>query len=123
VYCRFLLAFAMQLEKTIFIPSLLYCKLLSIFIHINNFEINGIRVTEIDNSEKDKLEGKYANYYRVGYNAFEFIIEFSQVYQGEDGNYFHTRIISAPIYAKELLALLNESIKAYESSYGPILDE
>jgi hypothetical protein len=34
---------------------------------------------EEDSSITDEeLEGQYANHYRVGYNAFEFLIEFGQ---------------------------------------------
>ena len=27
-----------------------------------------------------KLEGRYSNYFKVGHNAFEFVIDFSQFY-------------------------------------------
>jgi hypothetical protein len=79
---------------------------------------------EEDSSITDEeLEGQYANHYRVGYNAFEFLIEFGQLYEGESKARFHTRIISNPIYIKELFKILRESIESYENHYGPINDE
>jgi len=74
-------------------------------------------------SETGELEGQYANHYRVGYNAFEFVIEFGQFNEGNSTARFHTRIISNPIYAKQLLGLLAESIKTYENKFGAISDE
>ena len=50
------------------------------------------------------VEGRYANYFKIGYNAFEFVIDFGQLYpEGEPGDKkarFHTRIITAPVYAR-----------------------
>lgn len=66
-----------------------------------------------------KLEGKYANYFEVGYNAFEVLIDFGQLYNGSNKQ-VHTRVVTNPRYAKELLRLLVETIKQYEEGYGPI---
>ena len=32
----------------------------------------------------DKLEGRYANYFKVGHNEFEFVMEFGQFYEGSE---------------------------------------
>jgi hypothetical protein len=32
---------------------------------------------------------------------------------------FHTRIVTSPSYAKELLKVLGESIEQYEAAFGP----
>jgi hypothetical protein len=41
------------------------------------------------------LEGKYANYFKVGYNAFEFVIDFGQCYSDDEEAQLHTRIITS----------------------------
>jgi hypothetical protein len=70
--------------------------------------------------DKDSLEGKYANNFRVGHNAFEFLIDFGQVYEEDNSLCMHTRIITSPNYAKALLKTLMMSINEYESTYGSI---
>jgi len=68
----------------------------------------------------DQLEGRYANYFKVGHNAFEFLIECSQFYPQNEKEHLHTRIITGPAYAKALLETLRESIKQYEQNFGVI---
>lgn len=52
------------------------------------------------------LEGRYANYFNVGYSAFEVILEFGQFYEGSPRPHMHTRIVTGPAYAKALLEVL-----------------
>lgn len=66
------------------------------------------------------IEGQYANYFQVGQNAIEFLIEFGQLYEGEVNPKFHTRIITSPEYAKELRDLLQKSLAEYEARFGPV---
>jgi hypothetical protein len=70
--------------------------------------------------EDSQFEGHYANYFKVGYNAFEFVIDFGQCYNEHEEAKLHTRIITNSIYAKTLLETLWESIKRYEQSFGAI---
>ncbi len=73
--------------------------------------------------ENESLEGRYANYFKVGHNAFEFLLDFGQLYpEGKEAG-LHTRIITSPIYAKALLELLRESIDRYEETFGAIPKE
>ena len=74
------------------------------------------------NSEK-KLEGRYANYFKVGYNAFEFVFDFGQHYSENEEAELYIRIITSPCYAKSLLETLKLSIERYEESFGPIKEE
>lgn len=67
-----------------------------------------------------KLEAKYTNYFEVGYNAFEVLIDFGQLYVDGSNKQLHTRVVTSPPYAKELLRLLAETIKQYEEGFGPI---
>ena len=70
----------------------------------------------------DEQEGRYSNYFKVGFNSFEFILDFGQAYEGAPGKLQHSRIITGPVYAKALAHLLLESLAAYEQNYGAIPD-
>ena len=66
------------------------------------------------------LEGRYANSFQVGHNAFEFLLDFGQVAPERGRPHFHTRIITSPVYAKALTEILRESIHQYEQAFGTI---
>jgi len=66
------------------------------------------------------LEGRYANYFKVGYNAFEFLFDFGQYYTEDERLQLHTRIVTGPSYAKTLLEILKDSISQYEVDFGDI---
>jgi hypothetical protein len=68
----------------------------------------------------EEAEGRYANYFKAGHNAFEVILEFAQFYEGDAQPRVHTRIITSPAYARTFLEVLKESLEGYESVYGPI---
>ena len=65
-------------------------------------------------------EGHYSNYFKVGFNSFEFILDFGQAYEGVAPAPMHTRIVTGPAYAKALARLLRESLAAYERAHGTI---
>jgi hypothetical protein len=67
------------------------------------------------------IEGKYANYFQIGHNAFEFLIDFGQLYSDGRRETFHSRIITSPPYVKELFTLLGAAIEQYEQTFGSIL--
>jgi hypothetical protein len=69
---------------------------------------------------QDTIEGKYANYFDIGHNAFEFLLDFGQQYSGGTHGLIHTRIITGPSYANELLRVLQKSIDQYEQAFGAI---
>lgn len=69
------------------------------------------------------LEGRYANYFNVGHNAFEVVLVFGQFYEDESQPHWHTRIVTGPAYAKRLLELLKEALDRYETSFGLIQPE
>jgi Protein of unknown function (DUF3467) len=64
-------------------------------------------------------EARYANYFQIGHNAFEFLLEFGQAHGGVSPM-LHTRIISGPAYVKALSEMLVESIGRFEHTFGPI---
>ncbi len=69
------------------------------------------------------LEGRYANYFAVGYNEHEFVIDFGQSYSENDHPELCTRIVTGPVYAKSFLKMLRDSIATFETTYGSISDE
>ena len=52
-----------------------------------------------DPQDGKKPEGRYANYFKIGHNAFEFVLDFGQLYPENGQEQIHTRIITSPIYA------------------------
>jgi hypothetical protein len=76
----------------------------------------------MDSAEIDQppvLEARYANYFKVGHNATEFIVDFGQFHAGSSLHWL-TRIVTGPFFLKELERMLGESIRAYEARYGEI---
>ncbi len=71
----------------------------------------------------EKLGGIYANFLKIGQNAFEFLFDFGQLYIEEDEAQFHTRIITTPVYAKAFFIVLAEVIERYEQDFGVIPEE
>jgi hypothetical protein len=72
---------------------------------------------------QDAIEGRYANYFEIGHNAFEFLLDFGQKYSDGLQERIHTRIVTGPSYAKELLRVLEKSIEQYERAFGIIEHE
>ena len=70
-----------------------------------------------------KLEGRYANYFKVGHNAFEFVLDFGQFYHESNKAQVHTRIITNPNHVKAMLETLRQSIDKYEETFGVIHKE
>ena len=68
----------------------------------------------------EQLEARYANYFKVGNNAFEFLLDFGQFYPEDGKAQLHTRIVTSPIYAKALLQTLREAIDRHEQTFGAI---
>jgi hypothetical protein len=70
--------------------------------------------------KRNPLEGRYVNYFKIGYNAFELIIDCGQCYADNEEPRLYTRIVMSPAYGKALLKTLRESLDAYEKIYGHI---
>jgi len=69
---------------------------------------------------RNPLEGRYVNYFKIGYNAFELIIDCGQCYADNEEPQLHTRIVTSPAYGKALLKTLRDSIAEYEKAYGRV---
>ncbi len=70
--------------------------------------------------DRNTLEGRYANYFEVGYNAFAFIFDFGQLYAAGEEPKIHTRIVTSPVYAKAFLETLGNTFDQYERGFGAI---
>ena len=62
---------------------------------------------------------EYANYFQIGHNGVEVVLDFGYGYDEEHSS-LHTRIVTTPRYAKALLQLLHESLERYEQAFGSI---
>jgi hypothetical protein len=61
----------------------------------------------------------YSNYFRVGFNTVEFLLDFGRHSEGSEDRIYQ-RIITVPLHAKELSALLVQSLRSYEERFGTI---
>jgi hypothetical protein len=60
------------------------------------------------------------NYFAVGYNAFEFILDFGQYDTQDETARMHTRVVTGPAFAKLLAEMLGRSVERFESEHGSI---
>jgi hypothetical protein len=60
-------------------------------------------------------EGKYANFFRIGHNECEFLIEF-----GQQDERIHTRVYVSPHAARVLFDLLIDSLQLHEQETAPM---
>ncbi len=73
----------------------------------------------LDNHDQPR-EGRYANHFHIGFNAFEVVLQFGQFYEGNSKPVMHTTIITSPAYAESLLQLLSGSLAQYKKSFGEL---
>lgn len=68
----------------------------------------------------------YVNYFELGHNPYEFLIELGQYRPSasQDGGTIgiHTRIAITPPYAKLLSQLLSNAVREHEAEHGKIPD-
>jgi hypothetical protein len=69
-----------------------------------------------------ELEGRYANHFRVGSNAYEFVIEFGQEYPPEAAR-IHTRIVTSPSLARNLSETLERSLRDHQGRFGLLKED
>jgi len=71
---------------------------------------------------EESPEGRYANYFQIGFNAYEFVLDFGLLYPPDAGR-FHTRIVTNTGVARDLSESLERSLREHEREYGPRRDE
>lgn len=64
--------------------------------------------------------GKYANYFEVGHNPYEFYVDFGQYDPQSQNVQMHTRIVTSPAYAKMMGETLTASVERFQREHGPI---
>lgn len=64
----------------------------------------------------------YANYFEIGHNAFEFLLDAGQVEPQSGDIRFTSRIAISPVHAKLLSGLLVRAIAQFEAANDPIPD-
>jgi hypothetical protein len=64
----------------------------------------------------------YTNYFEVGHNAYEFLLDFGQFQPEATKIVLHTRIAVGPVHAKLLSRMLCSAIEKFEADNGPITD-
>jgi CTP:molybdopterin cytidylyltransferase MocA len=62
--------------------------------------------------------GRYANVFRVGFNAFEVVIEFGEQFSDGEHARMHTRVVTNPVFARGLVNSLNDALTNYASAYS-----
>ena len=65
-------------------------------------------------------EGVYANLAMIAHSNSEFVIDFIRLMPGVPKAKVKSRIVITPEHAKRLLVALNDNVKKYEESFGPI---
>lgn len=65
-------------------------------------------------------ERSYVNYFEVGHNACEFVIDLGQFDAEVSPPTLSIRIVTGPTYAKLLAKMLFKSVQQFEESYGAI---
>jgi hypothetical protein len=70
--------------------------------------------------ENRAVEGHYANCFKIGHNAFEFVIDCGQMTAEGNGVRLTGRILTNPRSAKSLCQTLTQTLEEYERSYGVI---
>ena len=69
----------------------------------------------------DQPDARYVNYFAIGFNALEVVLEFAQSY-GTAKLPPSVRLVMSPVYAKEFLTMLAAAIGEYERSFGKLQD-
>jgi len=64
----------------------------------------------------------YVNYFEVGHNAFEFLIDFGQIDPQTGDINLNNRIALGPTHAKILSRLMSGAVSQFETQFGPIQD-
>lgn len=64
--------------------------------------------------------GTYCNIVAIAHSPAEFILDFIQMLPGSPKATVKSRVIMAPIHAKQLLMALNENMDKFEQNFGAI---
>ncbi|BEG99758.1 DUF3467 domain-containing protein [Bacteroides sedimenti] len=68
----------------------------------------------------DVAQGIYANLAVITHSSSEFIVDFIRVMPGLPKAGVKSRVILTPEHAKRLMRALEDNVRKYENSFGPI---
>lgn len=74
---------------------------------------------KIETDEK-AAEGVYANLAAIAHTGTEFVLDFMFLRQDLPRARVGARVVTSPVQAKRLCAVLGEELKKYEKRFGPI---
>jgi hypothetical protein len=78
--------------------------------------------TQRANRRRKAPLARYANYFEISHNAYEFLIDFGQ-FQPEAGSVqMHSRVATGPTHAKLLSSVLRSALVQFEEEHGAIAD-
>jgi hypothetical protein len=66
------------------------------------------------------MESRFTNYFQIGHNSCEMVIDCGCFYESEAVPSIHTRVTTTPQYAKALLETLVQALSDYEAAHGVI---
>lgn len=66
---------------------------------------------------EERPEGRYANFFEIGFNSYEFVIDFGLEYSPAEPR-VHTRIVTSVEKAGDLSETLTNSLRDHERRYG-----
>jgi hypothetical protein len=75
-----------------------------------------------ESSGRDRTPPIYSNYLRVGWNAFEFLLDFGSYRESDPGPVSVVTVVTPPVFAKAFSEALRKSLDDYEAEHGPIPD-
>ena len=64
--------------------------------------------------------GVYANFVNIIHNPAEFVFDFGRIVPGRNDVRIHSRVLTTPVHAKQLLNALAQNIAVYEKTFGTI---
>ena len=80
-------------------------------------------VLDLDESRRrTPVEGRSANHFELAFTESEFLLDFGQLYDNDAPALVHTRIIVTPRSAKTFLTMLQDLMKKYEQTIGPLAE-
>lgn len=70
--------------------------------------------------DESVADGHYANLVLINHSPAEFVLDFARLVPNSPKARVQTRVLLAPVHAKNLLKALESNIKKYEEQHGEI---
>src|SRR5258705_12425081 len=86
---------------------------------VEKHQVQGQGQIQVELGEKE-AEGIYSNVVFIAHSPSEVILDFARALPGLPKAKVYARIILTPQHAKSLLMALEQNLKNYETSFGPI---